>query len=192
MSWVVTAMRTRTAFTYEDYAALPDDGKRYEIYDGELCEMAAPSPWHQIVLVNLTTTLDAHVRAGNLGRVLISPLDVILSNRPRETTVVQPDLVFLDRDRLGLISRRAIEGSPALVVEILSPGTAVHDRTRKRAFYARYGVPYDWLIDLEARDIEAGVLQSGGYVVAARVSGGTPVDLPPFTGLGLVPESLWR
>ena len=185
-------MTARTALTYRDYAALPDDGKRYEIHDGELIEMSAPTPWHQIVLLNLATALDAHVRARTLGRVLVAPLDVILSDRPGETTILQPDIIFLDRTRLGLISQRAIEGPPTLAVEILSPSTAMIDRTRKRQLYARYRVPNYWLVDVDARDIEACVLRSGEYVLAARVSGAEPVDLSPFVGLGLVPASLWQ
>jgi Uma2 family endonuclease len=186
------AMTARVAMTYQDYAALPDDGQRYEIHDGELSVTPAPTPLHQIVLVNLLTRLDAHVRAGTLGRVLVAPLDVILSDRPRETTILQPDIIFLDRERLGAISRRAIEGPPTLAVEILSPTTAAVDRTRKRQLYARYGIPYYWLVDVDARDIEANVLRSGTYVLAARVSGAAAVDLPPFTNLALVPDSLWR
>jgi Uma2 family endonuclease len=184
-------MTARTAFTYRDYAALPDDGKRYEIHDGELSMTAAPAPLHQIVSVNLVQILCAHVNARGLGLVLYAPLDVILSDTPGETTIVQPDIIFLDRGRRSLISPRAIEGPPTLVVEILSPSTAVIDRVRKRALYARHGVPYYWLVDLDTRDIEADVLRAGEYVVAARVSGTDPVDLPPFVGLSLVPASLW-
>ena len=185
-------MTARTTLTYRDYAALPDDGKRYEIHDGELLEMAAPTPPHQIVSANLGDILRAHVKARGLGLVLYAPLDVILSDRPGATTILQPDIIFLERERRGLISQRAIEGPPTLVVEILSPSTAMIDRTRKRELYARYGVPNYWLVDIEARDIEACVLRSGEHVVAARVSGTEPVDLPPFVGLGLVPASLWQ
>lgn len=106
--------------------------------------------------------------------------------------MLQPDIVFLDRERLRLISDRAIEGPPTLVIEILSPSTAAIDRTRKRQLYARYGVPHYWLVDLRARDIEACVLRAGVYVVATRVSGAEPVDLPPFVELSLVPASLWQ
>ncbi len=130
-------MTARTALTYRDYAALPDDGKRYEIHDGE------------------------------------------------------PDIIFLESGRHGLISSRAIEGPPTLAVEILSPSTARIDRVRKRELYARYGVPYYWLIDVDAREIEACALLAGAYVVAARVRGTDPVDLPPFVDLALVPASLW-
>ena len=184
-------MTARVALTYHDYEVLPDDGKRYEIHDGELSVTAAPVPLHQMVSVNLVLILCAHVNARGLGLVLYAPLDVILSDTPGETTIVQPDIIFLDRGRRSLISPRAIEGPPTLVIEVLSPSTAVIDRVRKRELYARSGVPYYWLVDVDARDIEACVLRAGAYVVAARVSGSVPVDLPPFSGLALVPSSLW-
>ena len=185
-------MTARVALTYRDYEALPDDGKRYEIHDGELSVTPAPSPLHQIVLLNLATFVDPHVKARRLGRIMVAPLDVILSDQPRETTVLQPDVLFLDRERLSAISERAIEGPPTLVVEILSPSTAVTDRTRKRELYARYGVPYLWFVDPDTRELVAHVLDSGEYRLVARVSGTQPVDLPPFVDLGLVPSSLWQ
>jgi Uma2 family endonuclease len=184
-------MTARTAWTYEDYAALPDDGKRYEIHDGELCEMTGPSTLHQIVSANLSDVLRAHVKARRLGIVLYAPLDVILSARPTETTVLQPDLVFVDPGRQSVLKMRGVEGAPTLAVEILSPSTAAIDRGRKRRLYARYGVPYLWFVDPIARNIEALTLRDGEYTVVARASGEQPVDLPPFTDLGLVPASLW-
>ena len=177
--------------TYRDYAALPDDGKRYEIHDGELWEMAAPTTLHQILLLRLARVLDDHVNDRALGLVMLSPLDVILSDRPTETTVLQPDVLFLDNARLEALHMRGIEGPPTLVVEIFSPSTAVIDRTRKRALYARYGVPYLWFVDPDSREIEAHVLDADAYRFARRVSGPEPVDLPPFVDLGLVPSSLW-
>jgi Uma2 family endonuclease len=184
-------MTARVALTYRDYVALPNDGKRYEIHDGELFEMAAPTLLHQILLGNLFRVLDAHVTPRRLGLVIVSPLDVILSDRPTETTILQPDIVYLDLARLEAAHMRGVEGPPTLVVEIFSPSTAVIDRTRKRGLYARYGVPYLWFVDPDTREIEAHVLDTGAYRLARRVSGTEPVDLPPFTDLGLVPSSLW-
>jgi Uma2 family endonuclease len=184
-------MKARTAWTYEDYAALPDDGKRYEIHDGELCEMTGPNTLHQVVSANLFRVVDAHVRARNLGLVLFAPLDVILSEQLSETTVLQPDLIYVDSSRRGVLKMRGVEGAPTLAVEILSPSTAAIDRGRKRRLYARYGVLYLWFVDPIARDIEALTLRGGDYTVAVRVSGEQPVDLQPFTDLGLVPASLW-
>ena len=185
-------MTARVApWTYRDYAALPDDGKRYEIHDGELWEMAAPTTLHQILLGELFTRQKAHVTARGLGLVLLSPLDVILSDRPTATTILQPDVVYLDTARLEALHMRGIEGPPTLGVEIFSPSTAVVDRTRKRGLYARYGVLYLWFVDPDTREIEAHVLESGAYRLARRASGAEPVDLPPFVDLALVPSSLW-
>jgi Uma2 family endonuclease len=184
-------MTARVAWTYQDYAALPDDGKRYEIHDGELFEMSAPTTLHQIVSANLSDLLRAHVKARRLGLVLYAPLDVILSDRPGETTVLQPDLIYVGNERREALRLRGVEGAPTLVVEILSPSTAGIDRNRKRELYARYGVPYLWLVDPEARAIESYVLRAGAYALALRASGTQPVDLLPFADLGLVPSTLW-
>ncbi len=184
-------MTARVAWTYQDYAALPDDGKRYEIHDGELSVMPAPTSLHQILLTKLAKVLDVHVSAWNLGLVMVAPLDVILIDTPSETTILQPDIVYLDNGRLDAVRMRGVEGAPTLAVEILLPSTAVTDRTRKRELYARYGVPYLWFVDPDTRDLEAHVLDSGEYRLAVRVSGTEPVDLPPFTDLGLVLSSLW-
>ena len=65
--------------TYEDYVELPDDGRRYEILDGELEVSPAPAPLHQRVSQNLSVILDGYVRPRKLGRVYHPPIDVILA-----------------------------------------------------------------------------------------------------------------
>jgi Uma2 family endonuclease len=125
------------------------------------------------------------------GLLLYAPLDVILADRPDETTIVQPDILYIGPDRMGLTSRRGMEGGPTLAMEILSPPTRTIDRVTKCALYARYGVPYLWLIDPDARAIEALVLENDRYVLATSAAGSEPVDLPPFVGLALVPDALW-
>ncbi len=173
--------------TYEDYAALPEDGRRYEVHDGELSVTPAPSPQHQIASRDLFTILHAHVRQRGLGEVLYAPLDVILAR----SAIVQPDIVYLDQTRLERISPRGIEGPPTLVVEVLSPSSAAIDRSTKRNLYARHGVPFYWIVDSEGRAIEALALESDGYALVARASGTEPVSLPPFPDLTLVPAALW-
>ena len=126
-------MTARVApWTYRDYAALPDDGKRYEIHDGEQWEMPAPTTLHQILLGRLFRVLDDHVTARALGLIMIAPLDVILSDRPTETTILQPDVIYIDNARFEALHMRGIEGLPTLVVEIFSPST----RYTTRAGYA--------------------------------------------------------
>ena len=178
---------TRVALTYADYEALPADGRRYEIHEGELSVTPAPGLRHQTISRNLFVALHAHVSARGLGEVWYAPVDVILS----DISIVQPDIIYVESAGLGVTSQRGLEGPPTLAVEILSPSTTLIDRVTKPRLYARYGVPYFWLVDPEGRVIEAFVLGSGGYSLAARVSGREAVGLPPFAELGLVPDSLW-
>jgi Uma2 family endonuclease len=119
--------------------------------------------------------------------VLYAPLDVVLS----DTSIVQPDIVYLDPARLGSLSRRGVEGPPTLVVEILSPTTTLIDRSTKHQLYARHGVPFFWLVDPEGRSVDAFVLGPQGYSLAVRASGSEPVSPPPFPDINLIPASLW-
>jgi Uma2 family endonuclease len=173
--------------TYRDYEALPADGRRYEIHEGELSVTPAPGTRHQRILGNLYHLLREHVTSRGLGEVMLSPIDCILS----DITIVQPDLVYLDPTRARLVSERGIEGSPTLVVEILSPSTTVLDRSTKRQLYRRFGVPYYWIVDPDAQVVEAYAFGEAQYELAAPAAGSEPVVLPPFPDLRVRPASLW-
>jgi Uma2 family endonuclease len=177
----------RAVLTYRDYEALPADGRRYELHDGELSVTPAPGTRHQRVSSALNSILRTHVTSHGLGEVLYAPIDVILA----DTTVVQPDLVYLEPARAHLVSDRGIEGPPTLVIEILSPSTTTIDRSRKRQLYADHGIPYYWLVDPESRTIEVLGLDAGRYALLARASGAGPVALPTFPDLTFAPASLW-
>jgi Uma2 family endonuclease len=177
----------RAALTYRDYAALPDDGRRYELHDGKLSVTPAPGTRHQRVIGAMYVLLRAHVEARRLREVFLSPVDCILS----DTTVVEPDLVYVDPTRGNLVSERAIEGVPTLVVEVLSPSTTTIDRSGKHELYARHRIPYYWIVDPGARTIEAHGPAEGRYALLAGVSGGEAVSLPPFPDLAFAPDSLW-
>src|SRR5882672_3925039 len=144
-------MPTRAVLTYSDYAALPDDGRRYELHRGELSMTPSPRTRHQGAVLALGSRLYDHVKSRGLGRVFVAPTDCILS----DVTVVQPDVLYVATDRLSIISERGIEGAPTLVVEVLSPSTAYLDRNRKMSLYEEHGVPYYWIVDPESRSIEA-------------------------------------
>src|SRR5438132_4535687 len=133
--------------TYEDYVDLPDDGRRYEILDGELEVSPAPAPRHQAVSLNLVWILHGHVQERGLGSVYYAPIDVILA----DTSIVQPDLVFIAAGRESIVSSRGIEGAPDLAVEILSPWSVRRDRVAKAARYARYDTRPYWRADRDAR-----------------------------------------
>ena len=180
-------MTTRVILTYADYAAIPPDGRRYELHEGEVSVTPAPSPTHQEVLGSLFALLSQHVKSRGLGKVFPSPIDCMLS----DTTVVQPDIVYVTSGSLAAISRRGIEGPPTLVVEVLSPSTVQIDRGVKSQLYARHGVPHYWIVDPEARSIEAYRLAEGAYELSARWEETHPVALAPFSDLALDPASLW-
>src|SRR5438552_14841510 len=122
--------------TYEDYVDLPDDGRRYEILDGELEVSPAPAPKHQAVSRNLLWIVHGHVQERGLGSVYYAPIDVILT----DTSIVQPDLVCLAAARASLVSRRGLEGPPHLALEMLSSCAVRRARIAKAALCARYGV----------------------------------------------------
>lgn len=144
-------MSTQTRMTYRDYAALPEDGPRCELIDGELVKMSpAPSVRHQKVVFLLARWLAEHVEARKLGLVLHAPLDVVLG----DAEVLQPDIVYVSSAREGIVEDRGIVGAPDLCCEVLSPGTRERDLTVKRGLYTRYGVQELWYVDLEARRVE--------------------------------------
>ena len=172
---------SKVALTYRDYAALPDDGRRYQILDGELFGTPAPNTRHQIISMRLAAQLHTHVRTHRLGLVLAAPADVILA----DTSIVQPDILFVATDRQAVISARGIEGAPTLGVEILSPTTADVDRRQKRELYARYGVPFYWIVDGDADAIEMYRLAGGAYELMARPTGSRMIADEPFPGLAL-------
>jgi Uma2 family endonuclease len=174
--------------TYEDYCALPDDGLRYEVIEGFLFSEPSPRRAHQQVAANLHLILGPHVREHELGRVFIAPFDVILGRR----TVVVPDLVFVGRERAGIVTERAVEGSPDLVVEVLSPRTARRDRVAKLRAYARRGVQHYWLVDPEAKTLEAFELVEGVYRLEAVVGGDEVFHPALFPSLTIPLPELWR
>ena len=177
----------RSGLTYADYCALPDDGLRYEIIDGLLFAEPSPRRAHQKVVGNLFAILHAHVRAHGLGEVYVAPFDVILDPR----TTVEPDLVFVAGERLDIIAERGVEGAPDLLVEVLSPGTARRDRVRKLNAYSRHGVRHYWLIDPEAKTVEAFELVEGAYRLAAAVGGDDELRPGVFPGLAISLPSLF-
>jgi Uma2 family endonuclease len=180
-------MATRIVLTYADYAAIPNDGKRYELHEGDLSVTPAPGTRHQRAVLNLVLVLTQHVRARHLGEVFVSPVDCILS----ETSVVQPDVVFVESAKRAIVSERGIEGPPTLVVEVLSPSTIQIDRLVKGQLYARHGVPYYWIADAVSRTIQAFELSDGAYRPVGTLEEGRPVALPPFPDLVLDPAAIW-
>jgi Uma2 family endonuclease len=159
---VLTAPLDRP-LTYDDLVALPDDGKRYELIGGELYEVPAPNLFHQLGSGTLFSLLRDFVLIRQLGLVFAAPLDVRLD--PRNT--VQPDIVFLSRERRHLMRKgefKVIDGAPDLLIEILSPSNRGYDFIKKAALYATFGVREYWIVDTEAETIFVQVLRDRVFV----------------------------
>ncbi len=165
-------------FTYEDYRTAPPD-KRYELLDGDLLLTPAPSLKHQSVQVRLGRRLAQFIEERALGEFFFAPCDVVLS----DVDVVQPDLLFVSRERERLLSGgENVRGAPDLVVEILSPATADRDRGYKRTLYAKHGVTEYWLVDPATETAWIHRLQDGALEVAHMFRRGQMLRSPLLAG----------
>jgi Uma2 family endonuclease len=181
-------MSISTKFTYEDLKLIPPDRNRYEIVDGELFVSPAPRTLHQIIVVNLLTTLNLYVRQHRLGRVFVAPYDVVLA----PGTVLEPDVLFVSTSRLHNIGGDNLSGPPDLAVEVISESTKRLDREVKLKQYALYGVSECWLVDPEGESVEVFRLKEEGYELAEHLGFGDTLTSPLFPGLKLAVASLWE
>lgn len=137
-------------WTVDDIHALPDDGNRYEVIDGELFVTPAPRLRHQEAVVELLVLIREYLQRERVGHAFVSPADVIFSSR----RLVQPD-VFVTRLVNGRRPEEFVASSGLLLAaEVLSPSTARADRVAKRTLFRDEGVPEYWIVDLDARTFE--------------------------------------
>ena len=168
-------------FTYEDYLATPSD-ERYELLDGDLIMVPAPNLKHQKVQRRLGQRLSQFIEEHDLGEFFYAPCDVFLS----DSNVVQPDLLFVSREREHLLSDgEKVRGAPDLVVEILSPSTADKDRGSKRELYGRHGVAEYWLVDPIAETVSIHRQRGGVLAAADTFRRGQTLRSPLLAGLEL-------
>jgi Uma2 family endonuclease len=146
--------------TVADLEQFPDDGRRYEIIGGELHMAAAPAKAHQRLLRRLTILIDGAVTRSDAGEVFFAPVDVQFSNLDQ----VQPDLIFIRKDRLDIYRGHTVFGPPDLVVEVLSPSTRAYDEGAKARLYAEAGVPELWFADPNLFEFRLFVLRDGQYI----------------------------
>ena len=177
--------------TYDDFLCFPDDGRRHELIDGEHFVTPSPAERHQRVSVKLVRALDDYLETSGGGHVYHAPFDVVLSNHD----VVEPDLLVVLNNQLEVLTPQHVRGAPAIVVEILSPGTRRRDETLKRNLYARAGVREYWMVDPDARTITvcrqadlAGFDGTSGLIAAS----GDTLTTELLPGFSLALEPLFR
>ncbi len=170
-------------FTYEDYKSLPESmSKRYELLDGEILMVPAPTTTHQFVAANLEFILQMFVRTHHLGVVLDSPIDVVFG-QGENREVVQPDILYVSHQRDGIITEEEIRGAPDLIVEVISPGTEKRDRGYKKHLYGRYGVQEYWIVDPVFRTVEVYRTKGNAFDCIQRLTGDQKLTSRLFPGL---------
>lgn len=160
----------RRPATVEEFRALPESILLTEYINGEIIMSPAPTPLHHFISGSVFSALSAFVRGTSLWHVFYSPLDVVLPGGD----VVQPDVFLVTRKEFNrAMADKSVHAVPSLLVEILSPGSIVHDTLTKRELYERSGVREYWVVDPEARTIAQLILRKKHYVLTELSEGDT-------------------
>lgn len=177
---------TADLLTVEDYRATPE-GSRFQLVEGELIMAPAPNLHHQRIVRNLSQILNGHVAQSREGEVLFAPCDVFLS--PHD--VVRPDVLFVTRGRLGILAEDGVHGAPELVIEVLSPASALLDKKQKRRLYARAGVKEMWLVDPLLLQIQIYDFARDAVKPARLIEEDDTLSTPLLPGLALSAASIF-
>ncbi len=148
-----------TLLTADQLDQFPNDGKRREVIEGELYVSPSAARNHQDLSMHLSMIFYRAIYEEGAGRVFATP-DVRFS----EIDQVQPDLVVIRSDRLGIYEGHIVHGPPDIVVEILSPSNARYDQIEKRRLYEKYGVSEYWIVDPKLQMLTILRLTDGVYV----------------------------
>ena len=159
--------KAKRRWTYDEMVAeLPETNLPTELWDGEIIMSPAPHPDHQRIVARFYKKLDRFVEERELGEVLFSPIDVVLT-RHRS---VQPDVLFVSKLRRNIIQKQ-VNGVPDLAMEVISEGSWQRDRIQKKALYEQFALPEYWIVDPDSRSIEVFALVSGSYQLHGKGSG---------------------
>ncbi|MCF6154098.1 MAG: Uma2 family endonuclease [Candidatus Brocadia sp.] len=183
---MVPVVIEKKKYTYEDYLKTPDD-KRYELINGELIMTPSPIPNHQRISGKIEFMLKKFITENNLGEVFYAPCDIYLDNE----NVVQPDILFISKERLGIIGEKNIQGAPDLVIEIISENSVYRDMVQKKRLYARFGVKEYWIVLPEEEEIEIYLLKDNTYQLHKTYGKADTLESPSLKGLTIVLKEIF-
>ena len=165
--------------TFAELQQWPDDGRRYELYDGEVIVVPSPFPRHQRVAMHIGEILAEYERA--YGGVQFSvPIDIVFD----EHNVVQPDVVYFREERREVVKDwEATRAAPDLAVEVLSRSTEARDRGRKMQLLATFGVPEYWIVDPAKNTLQIYIMRAGAYELTADAGEHETITSPTFPHL---------
>ena len=176
--------------TITDLEAMPEDGNRYEVIEGELFVSCAPGLTHQQISGNIHYLIRSYLEENAIGSVVATP-GLILT----ELSGVIPDIVFFRPERSqDIISGERLTAAPDLVVEIFSPGAenTRRDRVAKRQLYAHHGVAEYWMVEPAKRTVEVYRLQSGSLELVATLTDEDELNTPFLLGFSCATAAIFR
>jgi Uma2 family endonuclease len=153
-------MGAKTLLSLEEYMALPEDGNKYELDQGELVIMPAPKATHTRIIRRINRSVSAYVDEHHIGEVY-SEGGYLLTREP-ENIIRQPDVSFLSAGRVNVLEREYFAGAPELAVEVVSPGNQAEELDIKVNQYLAYGSKEVWVVYPKTRSIL--IHQAGGRV----------------------------
>ncbi len=160
--------------------------ERYEIIEGIRYDFKpSPASDHQLLVTEMNASLRMSCHDDAL--LLVAPMDVYLD----DDNTVQPDLIYVKRERAHIITRRRVNGAPDLVVEIMSPSTGSRDKKQKKALYARFGIREYWIVDPFSRTVDQFILEESDYRLAAVYAAGDCLESPHFPSISIDITSLF-
>ena len=152
-----TLIKQKT-ITYQDYLKFPNDVKG-EIIQGEFTMAVAPNSNHQFIITRLMILLSNSIDKNKSGYLFPAPIDVIFDHE----TMLEPDIVFVSKEKKEIIQKRGIFGTPDLVIEIISPISQYKDNVIKKEIYEKFGVKEYWLVNPYLKSIEILTLLDNKY-----------------------------
>ncbi|MBW8050395.1 MAG: Uma2 family endonuclease [Cytophagales bacterium] len=153
-------------YTIKDYQLL-DEGAPYQLINGELIMTPSPTTPHQERSVDIIYQIRHFLKANPIGKVFSAPTDVYFD----EHNALQPDIIYISRERIDIIKKAGIYGAPDMIIEIQSPSTGYYDTNSKKKIYERYGVKEYWLIDPADNEVIGYELVKGKYKEFYRGTG---------------------
>lgn len=178
--------KAQRLWTYDEMVAeLPETHQPTELWNGEIVMSPAPHPRHQEIVLNFAQRLKTFVTGDKLGKVYVSPVDVVITQR----RVVQPDVLFVAKNRLAIVTDR-VDGVPDLAMEVISETSWQRDRIQKKALYEQSSLPEYWIIDPDSETIEVFALVKGIYQLHGRAVGGQTAKSKLLPGFSLTFKDL--
>ena len=160
-----------------------------ELAYGTLRVADAPSTSHQRVVRQIACAMNRFVQDRSLGEMLFAPLDVVLDYRAN--LVVQPDIIFLTKERPRIAAQR-LYGAPDLIVDVLSPNPRIGNLDQRVGWYAKYGVRELWLATLHQRQLLTVTMAHGRVVDQNLHTGLSEIRSDVLPGFHLRPVDIFE